>query len=73
MPPYATQSFELQRPELESCRAEAMLRLSLSLLLLYENTQPFAIRDRQELCVIEKNEVSCSDVAQNLDQKKLWS
>ena len=54
MPPYVIQSFELQRPELESCRAEAMLRLSLSIVLMYENTQPFAIRDRQELCVIQK-------------------
>jgi len=32
----------LQRLDLESCRAEAMLRLlSLSTILLYENMQPF--------------------------------
>jgi len=29
--------------------------------------QPFETRDRQELCVIQKNEVSCSDVSQNVD------
>jgi len=28
-------------------------------------------RDRQELCVIQKNEVSCSNVDQNVDWKKL--
>jgi len=30
-------------------------------------------RDRQELCVTQKNEVSCSYVAQNVDWKKLWT
>jgi len=36
MPPDATQSFEL-RSDSESCRAEAMLRLSLRIVLLYKN------------------------------------
>jgi len=53
MLPKATQSFELQTPDLESCWAEAMLRLSLSI-VLYKNMQPFEIRDRQKLCVIPK-------------------
>jgi len=34
MAPNVTQSFEL--PDLESCRAEAMFRLSLSIVLLYK-------------------------------------
>jgi len=67
MPPNVAQSFELQRPALESCRAEAMLRLSLSIVILYKNMQPFEIRDRQELVCHTKNEVSCSDIAQNFD------
>jgi len=54
MPPNVTQSFELQRPALESCKAEAMFRLSLSIVILHKNMQPFEIRDRQELCVIRK-------------------
>jgi len=44
-----------------------MLRLSLNIVLLYKNMQPFGIRDHQELCVMQKNEASCSYVAQNLD------
>jgi len=51
VPLNVTQSFKLQRPDLESYRAEAMLRLSI--VLLYKNMQPFE-RDRQELCVIQK-------------------
>ena len=43
MPPDVTQSFELQRPDLESFTAEVMLRLSLSIVLLYKNVQPFEI------------------------------
>ena len=83
----ATQSFELQRPDLESCMAKAMLRLFIAercfyavdrhelfmflysrsswIVLLYENMQPFE-RDRHELCVIQKNEISCSYVAQKV-------
>jgi len=30
MPPNVTQSFKIQRPDLESCRAEAMLRLFIA-------------------------------------------
>jgi len=30
MPPNVTQSFKLQRPDLENCRAEAMLRLFIA-------------------------------------------
>jgi len=32
--------------------------------------QPFE-RDRQELCIIQKNEVSCSYVAHKVDWKKI--
>jgi len=39
MPPNVTQRFELQRPDLEICTAEAMLRLSLSIAVLYKNKQ----------------------------------
>jgi len=48
--------------------------LSLSIVLLCESIQPFE-RDRQEMCVIQKNEVSCSYVAQKvkmLTERKLW-
>jgi len=50
-----TQSFKLQRPDLERCSAEAICSdcLSLSIVLLHTNMQPFE-RDRQELCVIKK-------------------
>ena len=56
-----TQNFKLQRPDLKYCTAEDMLRLclSLSIVLLHKNMQLFE-RDRQEMCVIQKNEVSCS-------------
>jgi len=49
--------------------------LSLSIALLHINMQPFE-RDRQELCVKQKNEVSCSYVAQKvkmLTDRKLWA
>jgi len=53
-----------------------MLRLFiLSIILLYKNVQPFE-RDRQELCVIQKNEASGSYVAQKakmLTDRKLWA
>jgi len=57
MLPHVTQSFKLQRPNLESFRAEAMFRLFIAeqcfTHLLYKNMQPFK-RDRQELHVIQK-------------------
>jgi len=46
-PPNVSQSFELQRPDIESCRAEVMLRLSLSIVLRYKNMQPFETRDQE--------------------------
>jgi len=62
-----TQSFLSQRSYLQNCRAEAMLRLlSLSIVLLCGAVQPFG-SDRQELCVIQYNEVGCSYVAQIVD------
>jgi len=54
MLPNVIQSFELQGSDLESCRAEAKLRLSLSIVLVHKNMQTFEIRDRQKLCVIQK-------------------
>ena len=74
--PNVTQSFELQRPDLESCRAEAMLRL-------FKAERCFYTVDRHELfycmktcnhlkkivlnCVsYKKNEISCSYVAQKV-------
>jgi len=56
MLPNATQSSKLQRSDLESCRAEAMLRLFIAehcSTAYTVNMQPFE-RDRQELCVIKK-------------------
>jgi len=52
--PNVTQSFKLQRRDLESCRAEAVLRLfiALSIFLLHINMQLLE-RDRQELCFIQ--------------------
>jgi len=49
-------------------------RLLLSIVLLHINMQPFK-RDRQELCVIQK-EVSCSYITQKvkmLSDRKLWA
>jgi len=56
MLPNVTQSFKIQRPDLESRRAEAMLRLFIAehySTQLCKNMQPFE-RDRQEVCVIQK-------------------
>jgi len=52
MPPNVTQSFKLQRPDLKVVGLKLCSDcLSLSIVLLYKNMQPFE-RDRQELCVI---------------------
>jgi len=45
-----TRSFRLERPNLESCGDEAMLRLFIA---VCKSIQPFE-RDRQEMCVIQK-------------------
>jgi len=52
MLPDVTQSFKLKRPGLESCTV-GLKCLSLSIILLYKNMQPFE-RHRQELCVTQK-------------------
>jgi len=56
MLPNVTQSFRLQRPNIESCGDAAMLRLltaELSIVLPCKSIQPFE-RDRQGMCVIQK-------------------
>jgi len=63
-----TQGFKLQRPDLKTIVGLKLCSdcLSLSIVLLYKNMQSRE-RDRQELCVTQKNEVSCAYVAQSAD------
>jgi len=54
MLPNVTQSFKLQRPDLEVVVLKLCSDcLSLSIVLLYKNMQPFE-RDHQELSAIQK-------------------
>jgi len=64
-----TQSFKLHKTRLESCRAEAMLRLFIA---QYFSTHYIKtcnhLKEIVTKCVsYKKNEVSCSCVAQNID------
>jgi len=65
MLPKVTQSFKLQRSDLKvvglNLRSDCLL---LSIIVLYENMQPF---ERLSRNVCTKNKVSCSFVAQNVD------
>jgi len=68
--------YKLQRPapDLESCRLKLCSDcLSLSIVLLYKNMQPFE-RDRQELCVMRNKrgtlQLRCSK-SQNVDWEKV--
>jgi len=75
MLPNVTQSFKLQRPDLESCRAEVMLTLFIA---EHCSTRIYCIKTCNHLkeivknCVsYKKNEASWSYVAQNFDWKKI--
>jgi len=76
MLPNVTQNFKLQRPDLESCRAETMLRLFVAehCSAAYKYA---TIWKRSSITVCHtKNEVSCSYIAQKvkmLTDRKFWA
>jgi len=67
MHPNVTQSFKLRIPDLESCRAEAMLRLFIveHFSAVWKHATIWK-RSSRTVCHT-KNEVSCSYVAQYVD------
>jgi len=71
MPRNVTQSFKLQRPDVESCRSEATLRLVIAehCSTVWKHATVWK-RSSRTACHT-KNEVSCSDVAQNIDWKTI--
>ena len=76
MLPNVTQSFELEGPDLESCRAEGMLRLFIAERCFYavDHHELFHcmktcnhLKEIVMNCVcIQKNEIRCSYVAQKV-------
>jgi len=76
MLPDVTQSFKLQRPDLEICKAEAMLRLFIAehCSTAYKHATIWK-RSSSTVCHT-KNEVNCSYVAQKakmLTDTKFWA
>jgi len=71
MPPNITQSFKLQRTDLESCRAIAMLRLFIAEHCSAVSKHATIWKRSSRTMCHTTNEVTCSYIAQNADWKKI--